>query len=364
MQGLFRFLLIPFSWIYGAVIALRNYGFDTGIFRVRRVEAPVISVGNITVGGTGKTPLVEFIVGHYLSRGVQPAVVSRGYRRTSSGTVVVSDGVSVLVDAAVAGDEPYQIARKFRKAIVVVDEKRFRGANVAVERNGAEVVILDDGFQHRWLHRDCDLVIVNGDEPEAERSLLPAGRRRESESSLKRANAVLYTGRIVGEKDHPSRPHLWPESVRSFGISFHVETYIEALNGERHPATMLDGKKCVAFCGIGNPERFRQTLQGLGVRIAEFISFPDHHKFREAELKRIGEHARIRQADCLITTEKDLARIGQQGLQFIGSDLPFYAAVLTVRFGDEQQFKEFLDHEVKIVTNNASRNQRHTETKF
>jgi len=154
---------------------------------------PVVSVGNITTGGTGKTPVVEWIVRHFLNQNLKVAVVSRGYRRTSRGTVVVSDGRSVLAAPDIGGDEAFQIARKFPAAIVVVDERRIRGARVALTNFGAKVVVLDDGFQHRSLHRTLDIVMVDAVPGLRRIRMLPAGLRREPVASLKRATIVVLS---------------------------------------------------------------------------------------------------------------------------------------------------------------------------
>ena len=193
-------MLLPLSWVYGAVIAARNAAFDTGIFRCRSAGVPLIAVGNMTAGGTGKTPVVEMLVRLLRQRGVSPGVISRGYGRTGRGVVVVADRECVYADAGTGGDEPVQIARKFPGVPVVVGERRFEAAVTAVRRCGAQVIISDDGFQHRWLHRDCDLVVVDGSSDLAAEPLLPAGVRREPMRALRRAHMVALTGcRDAGE---------------------------------------------------------------------------------------------------------------------------------------------------------------------
>ncbi len=189
MLNALRKLLVPFSRVYGAIVAARNFFYDRGLFTITAVGTPVISVGNITAGGTGKTPLVEYIVRTILDSGARPAVLSRGYRRTTTGTVTVSDGVKVLADADRAGDEPAQIARKFPGCVVVVDEDRVRGARFLESAFHPDVIVLDDGFQHRALRRDLDIVVVA--DGAGGSGLLPSGDGREPESSLRRADIVV-----------------------------------------------------------------------------------------------------------------------------------------------------------------------------
>ena len=172
---------------------IRNWLFDIGILKSVDVGVPVISVGNITAGGTGKTPIVENIAKIFIEQGKKVAIVSRGFGRASRGTVVVSDGKNILAKAKDAGDEPLYLAQRFNSVIVVVDEQRVRGAQLAVTKYGAEIILLDDGFQHRYLKRDIDIVLMDSQNSPFVTSLLPAGYRREPLRSLQRANAIIWT---------------------------------------------------------------------------------------------------------------------------------------------------------------------------
>src|SRR5579883_104077 len=185
-----RKLLLPFSWLYGVIIWLRNLFYDLDIFSAEKVSKPVISVGNITTGGSGKTPCVEYIVDMLLKDGHTPAVVSRGYSRKSKGVVVVSDGRGKYADVGQSGDEPLQIAKKFPKAIVIVGEKKVDAARKAVIL-GADCIIADDAFQHRQFARTLDVVLCGEELATGKNTLLPAGNGREPLGSLSRANIVL-----------------------------------------------------------------------------------------------------------------------------------------------------------------------------
>ena len=199
-------LLLPFSWLYAMVMVCRNLAYDRGVFVVRGPGVPVISVGNLTAGGTGKTPLTEYIVGYLRNKHVRVAVVSRGYRRKSRGVVVVSDGKSVLVDATWGGDEPVQIAAKFPGVPVVVGERRVEAARIAVHALGAEVIVLDDGFQHRGIKRDLDILVMDARKDITSERLIPAGMRREPLNAIRRAGIVAFSraeDRVVwGPKVH------------------------------------------------------------------------------------------------------------------------------------------------------------------
>ncbi|MBM2840054.1 MAG: tetraacyldisaccharide 4'-kinase, partial [Bacteroidetes bacterium] len=188
-----KYLLIPFSWLYGFIIYCRNKAFDWKLLDSVEVGVPVISVGNLTMGGTGKTPLVEYIVKLCLAKGRKVAVVSRGYKRESGGVVVVSDGKSLLANAAQAGDEPVQIAKKFPGAIVIVGERRVDAARMAIDEFGVNAIVLDDGFQHRFLRRDLDILVLDARKDLSRIPMIPAGERREPLASIKRANVVAFS---------------------------------------------------------------------------------------------------------------------------------------------------------------------------
>ncbi|MDT8323182.1 MAG: tetraacyldisaccharide 4'-kinase, partial [Bacteroidota bacterium] len=175
------------SSLYAIAMQLRNAAYDRGVLRAQDAGVPVISVGNITAGGTGKTPVVEALLVRLLAAGRRPAMVTRGYRRESRGLLVVSDGAGMLRDVRESGDEPYQVAAKFPRVPVIADEKRIRGCRHAVQRFDAEILLLDDGFQHRAVARDCDIVVVDAQIGLDGLRMLPSGRLREPLRNLARA---------------------------------------------------------------------------------------------------------------------------------------------------------------------------------
>jgi tetraacyldisaccharide 4'-kinase len=265
----------------------------------------VISVGNLTVGGTGKTPVVAWLCRYLLERGFRPAVVSRGYGGAAGkGPVTVSTGRGPLIGPAVSGDEPYMLARQLAGISVVVGSDRTAGAARA-EQLQADAVVLDDGFQHRRLARDLDIVLLDSRDPFGNGSLLPAGILREPKSSLRRADMVILTRCTPGEETgeiedevrrfNPEAPVLHSEVGGSGFVDFH---------GETSPVP----SRAVAFCGIGSPGSFRSVLERCGVEIVEFHPFRDHHPYRPEEIERLRRSADA-QGAALVTTEKDLARL-------------------------------------------------------
>jgi tetraacyldisaccharide 4'-kinase len=305
-----RELLLPFSLIYAAGVALRNWLFDIGIRKVHTVGVPVISVGNLSAGGVGKTPFVELLARRLTAEGRKVAIVSRGYKREGTGTVVVSNGRVVCADADLAGDEPAQLAEKLKGVVVIVDERRVSGAQYAIRQFGADLILLDDGFQHRSIHRDLDIVLLSAAEGSLAEHLLPAGDRREPFRSLRRANLIVLSHcadeiqfhrlaeRIRTRIDKPVMGvRVKARAVRRATTKFSID-----LNG-------VKAKRVVAFSGIGSPGSFEETLRLLELQVDEHLKFADHHRYEPEDLKLIEEAAHRAGADYLVTTEKDLARL-------------------------------------------------------
>lgn len=295
--------LLPLSWLYRAVVAIRNARYDRGA-GILRAPLPVVSVGNLTVGGTGKTPLVAEIVRRLEGAGQRPAVVSRGYGGTAGrGPLLVRDAAGTGPGPAVTGDEPWMLARRFPGVPVLVGSDRYRGV-VAAAAEGAGVAVLDDGFQHRRLARDLDIVVLSGERPFGNGRLLPAGPLREPPTSLRRADLLV----LVSGDESSSEPaaHSVGDSVPRFGIvrAWRRPLGFIAAGGGAAPRP----ERAVAFCGIGDPASFRRTIEGLGVTIAEFVGFPDHHRFSDSEIASLLASARG-EGTPLVTTEKDLARL-------------------------------------------------------
>ncbi|NUN68258.1 MAG: tetraacyldisaccharide 4'-kinase [Bacteroidetes bacterium] len=333
--------LLPLSWVYGLAVRTRNLFYDIGLLASTDVGVPVISVGNITAGGTGKTPVVAETVRILRDAGMRPAVISRGYGRTTRGTVVVCDGKKILADAAEAGDEPLLLAGLTGHAIVICDEQRVRGARTAIDRFRADVIVLDDGFQHRAMYRTTDIVLVDVHQPPYTTPLLPAGYLREPVSALERASAMVATkapdaAAADAVLQHPS---LSIVSER-FSAGF-VPTGLRNLSGgARQSLEILKGHSAVAVCGIAVPESFRRTLTECGVTVQELIEFPDHHRFTGSDIDRILASYRSSSADLLLTTEKDAVRLQPFLSRF--STVPASAVMMEVRFHQQDAWSAFI----------------------
>ena len=327
--------LLPISWLYALGVVLWNLLFDWKILRVGRVNVPVISVGNITTGGTGKTPVVESIARLMEDEKLRCAIVSRGYRRATRGLVEVSDGAKVKASSQDAGDEAYQLATRLPGTIVVVDEDRLRGAQHAV-RLGASVIVLDDGFQHRRLHRDLDIVCMDVSYPAFRMPMLPAGYRRDTLSSLVRADVVLVT--IVSTTDNLDklRSTLSRYSkAKVFTSQYKVLSFRRAKTRFSVDLAGVKGKQAVAFCGIGQPDSFRKSLEGLGLRINALMAFSDHHSYTDEDLRSVLSEQERSKAEYIVTTEKDLARLASN--RFI-VDHPVFYIEMEMKIDQEKEW--------------------------
>jgi tetraacyldisaccharide 4'-kinase len=312
-----RPLLLPFVPLYGAGMAIRNWFFDIGLLRSHKVAAPVVSIGNLSAGGSGKTPLVELLAKRLMLAGRKVAIVSRGYSRESSGMLVVSNGSVQCAEASVAGDEPAQMAAKLTGAVVIVDERRARGAEYAIGKFGANVIILDDGFQHRYLRRDLDIVVLPVAEVEDPGWMLPAGNRREPMTSIKRASLIALSRCESIEQFQKAKAVVrrWTDKP-VIGVATKVSAFRRASSRFSIDLGGIKGKTAVAFSGIGNPESFAKTLNSVGLEVRQYVVFPDHHFYRKSELENLEYVLAETRADYCVTTEKDVARLSSREHEF------------------------------------------------
>ncbi len=327
MRGPLHIAAVP----YGLLIRTRNRLYDWGWTRQYTLPCRVVSVGNLTVGGTGKTPVVIWIAEYLLARGFRVGVLSRGYRRHSGvPQLMVSDGRALLADPMEAGDEPYLIAARCRRAVVAVGADRYRLGRWVLEQFPLDYVLLDDGFQHRSLRRDVDLLLVDASDATGLHALLPAGRLREPLSSVSRASAIILTR---AETDHDVaaiRALLGAAAgadVILIRTRFDADGYVEAGSGALRGLKEAVGKRALIFSGIGNAASFRRLLIRHGVKVEEEIVFPDHHAYSRADMDHVRKRATRCRADLLVTTEKDAVKI----TSFLGTKEPVWA----VRLGTE-----------------------------
>jgi tetraacyldisaccharide 4'-kinase len=313
--------------LFKSFVILRVALYQAGYLKKRQLATFTVSVGNITVGGTGKTPMIEYLAKLLLSKGIRPAVISRGYKRNFAKRIaLVSDGARILIDVATGGDEPVMLARHLPGLIVAVGSNRFLTARWLEDSFHPDVFLLDDGFQHIQLQRNLDVVLVDALDPFDRNDLLPAGKLREPISSISRASIVVIT-RSDCQFDSNSLEHqinLFAPGVPIF-YSFHdITEIINTSSGERTSAAKLYGLRVAAFCGIGNPKSFLRDLSHYGAQVVWFKEFSDHHRYKQYDVTSLYQAANEANVNYLITTEKDL-------LNLEGLELPSWPQLLLAR---------------------------------
>ena len=316
---LLRFLLRGASIPYGAAMRLRNRWYDWG-GTVHSPGVPVISVGNLTAGGTGKTPMVAWIVQQLQQLGRSPGIISRGYRSPSS------------TDPGEGNDEKRVLEILCPRVGHIQNRDRIAAARSCLEQHHSDVLVADDAFQHRRLARALDIVLIDATNPWGYGHVHPRGLLREPKSSLRRADLVILTrADQVGDSE---RELIWDEiehwtrtrSEDRIEVAFRPTSLIDT-DGQRTPIESLAGKKVLAFCGIGNPESFRRTLEASGCEVTGFRTFRDHHIYSREDLQELTAES-AKHGACLITTLKDLVKTSLPGS--ISADL--YAVDISPEF--------------------------------
>jgi tetraacyldisaccharide 4'-kinase len=317
----------PFSPLYSMVMTIRERCYCRGILKSAALDVPVISIGNLTMGGTGKTPLVRYLAALLQEQGLQPSIISRGYGGATRERVnIVSDGKEVLLDASYVGDEPRMLAESLPGVFVLTGIVRKLPAAQAVAM-GADVLLLDDGFQHLALRRDLDLVLFNSDELAGNSRVFPGGDLREPVKALHRCDAFIMTGTTEQNRERANKfADLLREKFPGKPVIFssnRVSGFVQQqADGTRVTVQQaeLDNNYCFAFCGIGRPDGFRQTIAGLGLEPVAFMALADHHAYQKKIIKQLRSEAEKAGAACFLCTEKDLVK-----LQGFDLGLPLYA---------------------------------------
>ncbi len=336
-----RGLLHVASWIYGVGVVGRLGLYRFGLLKGTPLSAPVISIGNITVGGTGKTPFVMLLVQEIRNRGLRPAVVLRGYGGKQEGrTVVVSDGEAIRMGYPEVGDEALLLARKLSGVPIVMSADRLKGCEIAIRDLGAQVALLDDGFQHLRVERDLDIILLDRENPFGFGYLLPRGLLREPLSALRRADLFVMTGTGGGEAPRDVLARL-----RGAGSTplLHAVYVPAGLTNVKTGTAIADhelyGQTVLAFSGIGNPQVFQRTLESLGILPKHHVVFSDHHPYTASDLNQIGRSMEDIGATVALTTEKDAVRLEKL-------DPPFPLVAVGVRLsltGGQTELKRCLD---------------------
>lgn len=339
--------LQTFSWGFSGIVQLRLWLYRNRILHDQPLGCLVVVVGNLTVGGTGKTPVVEKLAKALRDRGRKVAILSRGYKSKSTPMWrkawrllthepeppprVVSDGVKVQLDSETAGDEPYMLARNLPGVVVLVDKNRVKAGAYAIKRFGCDTLVLDDGFQYLPLKGRLNLLLVDKTNPFGNGRLLPRGILREPVKHLRRANYVFLTksnGRRDAELEATIARHNPDADIIECA---HRPQYLQRCDREpadpagREPLSWLKGRKVFAFSGIATPESFERFVRELGGVIMGRERFLDHYRYLPADLVRLQEAALREGAECLVTTEKDAVRVPPEAARgLLPGQLPIY----------------------------------------
>jgi len=324
----------PFSPLYSLAMRLRASLYRRGALRSYRFDAPVVSVGNLTMGGTGKTPMVQYLARLFQEHGFRPAIVSRGYGGAARGKVnVVSDGNKLLLDAHAAGDEPRLLAETLPGVPVLTGVVRRLPARRALEM-GADVLLLDDGFQHLPIARDINLVLFNTDRLAGNSRVFPGGDLREPVAALRRATGFVVTGVREANRERAERfADLLRSKFPDIPVAFaglRMECLVKITpSGMIVPAEAgpVQVQPCFGFCGIAHPDLFQQTLTSQGYSLADFLPLADHQRYSEAQMDRLLAQARKSGAQWLLTTEKDLVKLAGRAAHL---PLPLYGLRMRV----------------------------------
>ena len=333
-----RVALLALSKVFEVAIKLRRFLYNVRIFRDSTLGVQVIAVGNLTVGGTGKTPVVEKFARALRDQGRNVAILSRGYRsrpkplhhrlinkillrEDTTPPRVVSDGKSLLLDSETAGDEPYMLASNLKDVVVLVDKDRVKAGRYAIEKFGCDTLLLDDGFQYwKLAGRRQDIVLIDRQRPFGNERLLPRGTLREPPSHLARAHVIFITKSDGDTAGLRARINKHNPTAGIIECVHHPLYFEDVFSGERQGLEFLKGRRIASLSGIAQPESFEESLVKLGADLVYSKRFTDHHRFTQQEILNVINRSKKRQAQCIITTQKDAVRFPKIDRR----DLPVY----------------------------------------
>ena len=341
-------MLAPLGRLYGAGADLRAALYKNGWRKVQRLSRPVISVGNLTVGGTGKTPLVLRLAEILESEKWTPSILTRGYRRSSlEDLLVIEPGDGRHPNPSEVGDEPALLARRLPRVPVVISKNRYAAGRTAEANFKVSVHLLDDGFQHLRLHRDVNILLFDASRPTLEDRLLPCGRLRERPQAARRADLAVVT-RTNEDTDAVARIRRGFEKLGHPVPLFAAQTRLREVaqvSGEKLSLESIHRLPAFAFCGLGNPDAFFRDLRRWGFGLAGKVAFSDHHRYNSADARSLVRQAQNTGAKLLLTTEKDILNL-PDGLSF---DLPVFVCRIDLDIEDEGRFRREIFRRLRAV---------------
>ena len=341
--------MAPLTLLYGAVINIRNILFDKNIFKEENVGCCIISVGNLTVGGSGKTPLVINLIKYLKSNSNRVGALSRGYGRRTKGFKLVSDDKQILIDVNDSGDEIYLVADEC-KIPTAVSEKRVAGAKRFLQQIRSDIIVLDDAFQHRWIARDFDLLIIDqrflSDVNSIDQRLLPLGSMREPFSSINRADAVVINRKFSTKITIPAKIKKYLSDHNIFYCYYRISGVYDVKSEKKYTREEFEGEHSLVVCGIARPFSFLGTLRDNNINIKNKLIFTDHKEYTNKEIDQIRKKFYSTNSYSVLTTQKDAVKLMQFKKEL--DDIDIYYLKIDLEFEDPDSFYQLLKSKCKL----------------
>ena len=348
LDKIVKLILRVLELVYHVIIKIRGIFYKLGIFKSEKLDVKTISVGNITTGGTGKTPVVEKLASELAARDKKIGILSRGYYSKGDSPLIISDGKEILTEMHKAGDELYMMASHLSGIPIVKGKDRHKAGELAISEFDLDMLIIDDSFQHLQLERDLDIVVVDALNPFGYDHLLPRGVLREPLSSLKRSDII-----VISRADQVAERKLDMIKYTIYNHNNEVDIFTSnhcpvnlknlATNNKKNIENLKDlkGKKALALSGIGNPESFVKSLEELNIQVVETAIYPDHYDYKQDDVMDIVMKAQLNDVDFIITTEKDAVKFDEKILEnFKKMDADLYSLGIELMFNKEIDFSD------------------------
>ena len=336
-------ILYPFVPVYAFIIWFRNFLFDKNIFKSRLVNAKVFSVGNITFGGSGKTPVSIFLTNLLKQNGRKVGVISRGYGRKSRGYLLVSDGRKIFTTVEQSGDEIYHTVLDCSVPAAVV-ENRAKGAERFINDTGVDTIVLDDAFQHRWIKRDMDILVIDQrfliEDDFFSHNLLPTGIMRESLRSISRADVVIINRKFTEKKEIPGKRAKYFEGKKVFTGYYKAISFYDLKSKKELSLEEFEGQKSLVVSGIASPFSFLNILMKAKVDTQNKLIFKDHKRYTFSDIQRIRQLFYSTNSHSVVTTEKDAVKLTGYSREL--DDIDIYYLKIKFLLDDEDSFNDFI----------------------
>jgi tetraacyldisaccharide 4'-kinase len=338
-----KIILFPVVPVYAFAVAIRNWLFDVKLFKEKKVDAAIISVGNLTLGGSGKTPMVIYLLDHLNNLGLKTGVLSRGYGRKSKGYKLVSDGRQIFTPVDQCGDEIYQTVSEC-SIPGAVSEDRVRGAERLIKDTGVKVIVLDDAFQHRWIYRDINLLVCEQkfllSNNFLVKNLFPTGNLREPFTSIKRADAVVINQKFAACEEIPADMLKYFKGKNIFRANYNAIGFVDIKRKEYHKIEEFRGQKSLVVSGIADPFSLMSVLGQNGVNTENRMIFIDHKNYSNKEIQSIRKKFYNTNSHSVITTQKDAVKLVSFAKEF--DDIDIFYLKIKIEMSDEGSFNKFI----------------------